>query len=358
MRLTSKRSSFGNYVAEAVAGAWRMAPEPLRLSLKELREIARLLLGTGTAALAWRRIESSLDYAPTGSLLDIRAAHREALITSAVHEVNIEDIFKRVQAAGIEAVVFKGWALARLYPDAGLRSFGDIDLWVRPEDLEKLYRALPSGKEYGYCVEPHVSFYPQYERSFDEIMSASQLIRVNDIQVRVPCHEDHLRFICLHFLYHGGWRPLWLCDLAMMVESASSEFDWDRCLSGKRKHADWIACVIGLAHQLLDAEITGTPVEKRAKNLPRWLAPAVLKQWGQGPGMSFAENLSFSLPRRLLKPAALMRAMREHWRNPIQASVEMNAWFDESPRPLLQFGSAFLRIPEFARFLGQEIRRT
>jgi len=355
---SSTRRSPGNYVAEAVAGAWRVAPESLRLSLKELREIAPLLLRTGTAALTWRRIESSFDRPLTGSLLDLRAAHREALITAAVHEINIQDIFKRVQAAGIEAVVFKGWALARLYPDAGLRSYGDIDLWVHPEKLEKLYSALPSGTEYAYCVEPHVSFYPQYERSFDEIMTASQLIRVNDVQVRVPCHEDHLRFICLHFLYHGGWRPLWLCDVATMVESASSEFDWDRCLSGKRKHADWIACVIGLAHQLLGAEVTGTAVEKRAKNLPGWLAPAVLKQWGQGTGMSFAENLSFSLPRRLFKPGALMRAMREHWRNPIQASVEMNAWFNETPRPFLQFGSAFLRIPEFARFFGQEIRRT
>ena len=357
MRLTSTTNSPGHHVAEIVAGAWRKAPEPLR-SLEELPAIAPLLLSTGTAALAWRRIELSFDLPPTHPFSELKDAHRQALITSAVHEINAQDIFKRVGAAGIEAILFKGWALARLYPDAGLRSYGDIDLWVRPENLEKLYRALRSGEESGYCVEPHVSFYAQYERSFDDVMSTSQLISLNGIGVRVPSNEDHLRFICLHFLYHGGWRPLWLCDVALMVELAGSEFDWDRCLGGKRKHADWIACVIGLAHQLLGAEVAGTPVEKRAKNLPGWLAPAILKQWSEGPGMSFAENLSFSLPRRLLKPAALFRTMREHWRNPIQASVEMNAWFNESPRPLLQFGSAFLRIPEFARFFGQEIRRT
>src|SRR5262245_4037247 len=173
---SSTRRSPGNYVAEAVAGAWRVAPESLRLSLGELREIAPLLLRTGTAALAWRRIESSFDHPFTGSLLELRAAHRQALITAAVHEINTRDIFKRARVAGIEAILFKGRALARLYPDPGLRSFGDIDLWVRPEDLEKLYRALPSGKDYAYCVEPHVSFYSQYQRSFDEIMSASQLV--------------------------------------------------------------------------------------------------------------------------------------------------------------------------------------
>jgi hypothetical protein len=347
----------GLLIAKALRRGWRQPLEQSELSLDRISSITPLLISSGAAGLVWRQIEP-LQAARGQSNLALQEAYRSHLLHAAVHELEVTDIFMRARAHEVEPILFKGWALARLYPDVGLRPYGDIDLWVRPEDLEKLYRALPSGDDYSYCVEPHVSFYPQYERSFDEVMSASQLISLNDIRVRIPCDEDHLRFICLHFLYHGGWRPLWLCDIALMVESASSEFDWDRCLSGNRKHADWIACVIGLAHQLLDAEVTGTPVAKRAKNLPGWLAPAVLKQWGDGPGMSLAENLSFSFPRRLLKPAALMRAFREHWRNPIQASVEMNAWFNESPRSLLQFGSAFLKIPEFARFFGQEIRRT
>lgn len=347
----------GLLIAKALRRGWHQPFEPSELPLDSISSITPILISSGAAGLVWRRIKPL--HSPRGRPnLALQEAHRSNVIRAAVHELEVTDIFTRVRAYQIEPILFKGWALARLYPDVGLRPYGDIDLWVRPEDLEKLYRALPSGDEYTYCVEPHVSFYSQYERSFDEVMSASQLIPLNGIRVRVPCDEDHLRFICLHFLYHGAWRPLWLCDIALMVESASSEFDWDRCLSGNRKHADWIACVIGLAHQLLEADVMGTPVGKRAKNLPGWLAPAVLKQWGEGPGMSCAENLSFSFPRRLLKPAALVRAFREHWRNPIQASVEMNAWFDEFPRSLLQFGSALLRIPEFARFFGQEIRRT
>jgi hypothetical protein len=72
--------------------------------------------------------------------------------------------------------------------------------------------------------------------------------------------------------------------------------------------------------------------------------------------MSFAENLSFSFPRRLGNPVALARALGEHWRNPIQASVEMNAWFSRSPRAVLQVGSALRRVPQFARNFGGEIR--
>jgi len=357
MRGASSRISVGRLVAQIVAGAWRPGPSVPSITLAEAEALAPVLLSTGSAALAWHRLQA-LDFPLTEPLLNLREAYRKHLIDAAVHDVGMKDIFERARAAGTEPILFKGWALARLYPDSGLRPYGDFDLWVPAAELDTLYRAIPPGNDHAYCVEPHISFYPQFERSFDEVMSRSQLVQLDDVQIRIPCDEDHLRFICLHFLYHAGWRPIWLCDVALMVENAGAGFDWDRCLGGNRKYADWIACVIGLAHQLLGAEINGTPVAKRAKSLPRWLTNTVLAQWEKGAGMSGAENLSFAVPRRLLKPSALARSVREHWRNPIQASVEMNAWFTESPRGLLQFGSVFLRMPEFVRYFGREIRRT
>lgn len=347
----------GQDIADILKRSWSPAAVPRPILKDRAGEIVPLLLSMGLAGLALRQIEN-LESFPPNLIDDLQQSSRYGMLRAAVHDLEVTDIFKRTRLIGIEPILFKGWALARLYPDSGLRPYGDIDLWVRRDELDGLFGALPSGNDHTYCVEPHVSFYPQFERSFDEVMSQSQLIPLNEVQVRVPCDEDHLRFICLHFLFHGGWRPLWLCDVALMVESASSGFDWDRCLGGKRKHADWVACVIGLAHQLLGAKVEGTPVEKRAKSLPRWLTQAVLAQWSRGPGMSFAENLSFSLPRRLLKPAALARSFREHWRNPIQASVEMNAWFSQTPRGLLQFSSLLLRFPDFVKYFGREIRRT
>jgi hypothetical protein len=349
-------TALGNDIADVLKGSWRRTLVRRPLSSR-LDQIVQILLSTGSAGLAWRQ-PNLVESLPASLAANLQEVYRHQLLRAAVHDLEVTDIFKRTRRLGIEPILFKGWSLAQKYPDPGLRPYGDLDLWVPPEELKLLYSALPSRNEYIYSVEPHDSFYPQFERSFDDVMNNSQFVPLNDIQVRVPCDEDHLRFICLHFLYHGGWRPLWLCDVALMIETAGSDFDWDRCLRGKRKHADWIACVIGLAHQLLGAEVSGIPVAKRAKSLPRWLSNAVLAQWGKGPGMSSAENLSFSFPRRLLKPTALARSFREHWRNPIQASVEMNAWFNEFPRGLLQFSSVFLRIPEFVRYFGREIRRT
>jgi len=346
----------GLLIAKALRRCWREPIEPLELPLDQINSIVLKLISLGVGALVCRQVEA-IDSFRGQSSLQLQEAHRSHLISAAVHEFEVTDIFARARAYRVEPILFKGWALARLYPDVGLRPYGDIDLWVRAEDLEKLYCALPGGDDYTYCVEPHVSFYSPYERSFDELMIASRLITLDGIRIRVPSDEDHLRFICLHFLYHGAWRPLWLCDIALMVESRAQDFDWDRCLGGQKKYADWIACVIGLAHQLLGADVTGTPLEKRAKNLPAWLMPAVLKQWGKGSGMSHAENLTFSVLRRLLKPAALMLAFREHWRNPIQASVEMNAWFNESPRLIPQVGAAISRLPQFGIQIVPEMRR-
>jgi putative nucleotidyltransferase-like protein len=350
------KNAVGQLVARIAAGAWRRDFSPLTVTLDEVHSVAPLLLSTGIAALAWHRMQS-LDFPLTEPLLSLRDAYRKYLLDAVVNDWGVNDFFKRARAAELEPLLFKGWGIARLYPDSGLRPYGDFDLWVRPNDLDKLYGVIRSNNE-RYCVEPHISFYPQFERSFDDVMSRSKLIPLDNAQVRVPCDEDHLRFICLHFLFHGGWRPLWLCDVGLMVESAGSGFDWDRCLGGSRKHADWVACVIGLAHQLLGAEVAGAPVAKRAKSLPGWLTNAVLTQWAKGAGMSSAENLSFSFPRRLLKPSALVRSFREHWRNPIQASVEMNASFSDTPRGILQFSSLFRRFPDFVKYFGREIRRT
>ena len=342
------RTDVGFGVAQILTRSWRSSLERYD-DVAAAIDSAPLLLSTGSGPLAWRRISTHPDADAASELRNDYYSHAaQALFL----EESVIDVFRRLRENDVESVLFKGWALARLYPEAGLRPYGDIDVWVSPQGLPGLRAALQPGEVRGYCVEPHVSFYRQYERSFDEIIRRSILISQNGVQIRVPSDEDHLRFICLHFLFHGGWRPLWLCDVALMVESAGTAFDWDLCLGGKRKHSDWILCVIALAHDLLGANIEDTPAARRVRTLPEWLKTAVLRQWGNGPGMSLTEDVSFAIPKRLLKPKQLAKSIREHWRNPIQASVEMNAWFDESPRGLLQLASLFWRVPNLVKSSG------
>ncbi len=343
--------NLGSEIARLLTHSWRDPIERVSPPANLERHVP-LLLSLGVAGLAWRNLGDSHDSFGVNPLTD---AYRRSAVEAMFHEYSIADIFQRARAKQIEPIVFKGWAIARLYPDVALRPYGDIDLWVRRDELESLSAALPPDSQ--YCVEPHIMFYRDFERSFAEVMRDSQLVQLGSAPIRLPSEEDHLRFVCLHFLHHGGWRPLWLCDVALMVESRASNFDWDKCLRGSRKYADWIACVIGLAHRLLGANISGTPVEKRARSLPDWLPAAVLRQWGKGSGMSRAENLSVSFAETMARRGQVSQALSEHWRNPIQASVEMNAGFNQTPRLFFQLGAAVARLPEFTRSLRSEIRR-
>lgn len=68
-----------------------------------------------------------------------------------------------------------------------------------------------------------------------------ELVNLEGDKIWVLCAEDHLRFLCLHLLKHGAWRPFWLCDVGMALESRSSNFDWDRCFGENKRRAEWIA---------------------------------------------------------------------------------------------------------------------
>lgn len=56
----------------------------------------------------------------------------------------------RYSEAGIDCLLFKGFVVRNYYPVPELRTFGDIDLVIRPEDREKCDRLM---KELGYTVK-------------------------------------------------------------------------------------------------------------------------------------------------------------------------------------------------------------
>src|ERR1700683_4591217 len=121
----------GRLLAGALAGAWRTWPSPWTPSTRALEEIAPLLLKSGTAGLAWRRISSS-DLPSRNAALDLREAHRHDVLQAALREHQLVQSLKLLDSARIAPLLAKGWAVARLYPERGLRPYGDIDLYVRP----------------------------------------------------------------------------------------------------------------------------------------------------------------------------------------------------------------------------------
>lgn len=344
----------GELVAAVLAGAWRSAPPSLCLSAEELAQIGPRLQQTGEAALGWWRVRDS-ELRTSAAAVELRQAYRYATIWAAVHEHQVQQAISALQAAGVEPLLAKGWAIARWYPEPGLRPYEDIDLCVRPEQQAAAQAALrvPPGAS-GHPVDLHTQFLDLRERPFDQLYRHSEQAASGDVCVRVLGLEDHLRLLCLHFWRHGAWRPLWLSDIGALLEALPQGFDWDYCLRGSASDARRVVCALGLAHELLGAQIELALFSRQATLLPRWLVPAVLRKWG-APAEGVLPPLIWTLIRQ---PGSLPHALRHRWPDPINATVWLAGPFNELPRFPYQLVDSLRRsaavVPRSAKVLLQE----
>lgn len=347
------RAARGRLVAQLLSEAWRGSPPQPLNSARELEEIAPLLLKSGAGGLAWCRVRKT-PLRTSRAASHFRQAYRLHSLQAALHERSLKQVIRILRGAGVEPVLVKGWAIARLYPEPGMRPYGDLDLCVSPDHYATARKALESVESEGHNVDLHLGFGEFYDRQGDDVFARSHLVSLDDQEIRVLSPEDHLRFLCIHLLRHGVVRPLWLCDIAVLLEGRTSDFDWDHCLSGSRQQADWVACAVGLAHQLLGVVVEDTPIARRAQNLPGWLVPAVLHEWGVP--FQFRGEVAVYLrhPIKLLRglPAELPR----HWPNAIEATMTMRSSFNELPRLPFQVGHVFVRATSLFAQLSQLLR--
>jgi hypothetical protein len=338
----------GTLVGSILAGSWRYThTHTLGISETQLNEVAPLLYGSGGAALGWWRVrETDLRDSPSADVL--HEAYRLQTLQSAIHEEKIKTVLRLLRGESIEAILVKGWAAAGLYPDRALRPYGDIDLSVRPSDY-KTAAALLAGPEAAGCwVDLHNGFDELKGRTFDQLFERSRLVDLGDDYVRVLSAEDHLALLAIHLLKHGAWRPLWLCDIGAAVESLPPNFSWDVCLGRKKPRADWIVSAIGLANRLLGARIDHLPIAGEAKQLPKWLVAAVLKQW-QNPYAIDQPPMRHPAPMAnyLRHPSGVLNGLKQRWPDPILATISVNGKLNNMPRLPYQIVNCISRVASF-----------
>lgn len=342
----------GRLIARVLTNSWDATPPSLSFSVEDLTAVAPLLLNSGAGALGWWRVRNS-NLRATPIAEQLHQAYRLHALDSAVKELEIGELFSFLRSHEIEALMGKGWAIGRHYPQPGLRPQGDIDLYVRPEQVDRVLATLRRPGSPGSVVDLHRGAPELSDRSFDELQAHSEAICVGNADVRVLGPEDHLRLLSLHMLREGVLRPLWLCDIAVAVKSLPSDFDWNYFLSGDERRTDWVACAIGLAHQILGAEVDGQPVADRARHLPSWMVAVVLQQWGTG---RITNGRRHPMGGYLRDPAGLFEAIRLRWPNPIEATVNVKGPMNEWPRLPFQLCACVLRTVGFARQVPRILR--
>jgi hypothetical protein len=187
--------------------------------------------------------------------VEARALGADSLALTGVL-LELVDAFER---ARIGVLPFKGPTLAlQAYRDPGLRTFADLDLLVRPADLDRArtlllddgfrptYPSTPARRallvrrgshetfERGSATvelhwriaSPVSDFRLDYERLWARLGSIS--IAGRELQALPP--DDLLLVLTLHGTKHAWERLAWICDIAELLR-ARPDLDWDSALS-------------------------------------------------------------------------------------------------------------------------------
>ncbi len=343
----------GELVSRALHQSWRNSQtQSAWLTIDELDAVTPLLYESGAAGLGWWRVrDTEFRDTPSGELL--HQAFRLLALRARTHETNIERLFRLFREANVEVLIVKGWAVARCYPEQALRPYGDIDLLVRPSDAEVASGVTESEGARGCLTDLLSGMFELADRSIEDVFSRSRLVPCGEENARVLSNEDHFALLSVHLLKHAAWRPLWLCDIGLLLEAAGKDFDWDICLGRDERRANWILSVAGLAHRLLGAEISDDAIAARAKQVPNWLTERVLKNW-QTPFAHLQAPIRHAAPIKsyLRHPPGLLPDLARRWPDPILATVTVNGTFGRRPRLRYQLGNWLRRAARLVPAIG------
>ncbi len=345
------RGSRGVLVARALQGAWRDLPPPLSISEAELISVAPMMLASGAGPLTWWRLRDS-PLAQLPVMRELQEAYRMQVLRYAVREREIERLVELLQSIDAEPVLCKGWAAARLYPDMAVRPLGDIDIFVKPAQVPRARAALHDlrlGRGAAIDFQESATL-ALYRADVQTMYDRACTVAMGDVPVKVLSPEDHLSMLCVHFLSHGAWRPIWLCDIAAAMERITESFNWETCLGEDQRRAGWILSALACARQILGAQLATPPSDLLHRSTaPRWLVPTVLKQWDV-PYEPMSNGLTgFTAPMATYwrRPRGVWSALRERWPNPITATIRLEGPLNNLPRLPFQLAYAALRCQQF-----------
>ena len=264
-------------------------------------------------------------------------------------EKRIIEAFTFLRQYNIEPILIKGWAAAQLYPEPHQREFCDIDLIVAPQNYPNAVKYLKDYSE-NYLIDLHEGAMPLDSLSFENLYKNSNILSCQGTKIRVLCAEDHLRFLCVHWLLDGGEHKNRLWDIYYAVENRPNDFDWDRCLNVvDEKRKKWIIYTIILAHKYFGLNLEDTPLADKTDDVPEWIVKTVEKEWE-------SEIKSILLVHCLNDRKKFLQQFRRRMSpNPIKATVDLEGDLDSRLRILYQIGDIFFRLKPSVKRISKAV---
>lgn len=181
---------------------------------------------------------------------------RSLVFSNALHRSAIIKLMEEMEAAGIHAVLLKGYAICDCYALPESRTSSDADIWVDPKDED---RACEFMRKQGFtvdprwknghhavchhpalgCVELHVILYDEIVEDVwfgkmdgsEYVRDSHMLIESEDGKYYTLGYTDHFIFLALHMIKHfilSGLTLQMMLDVALYFKKHAEKIDTDR----------------------------------------------------------------------------------------------------------------------------------
>ncbi len=224
---------------------------------------------------------------PPDQLARLKENYQDNVARNLLLTAELCQILQTFEAAGIEAVPYKGPALAvYAYGNLALRRFVDLDILVRKADtlrarelltargfvggtpwtntqqallMRTQHNLMLSREEGRMVVELHwevASSLFANSLQAEEFWGRLETMRLNNVAVKSLSAEDLLLSLCVHGSKHLWERLAWICDVAELVKTRT-DLNWSVLLERSVSSGADKMLFLGLhlANSLLDAPL-------------------------------------------------------------------------------------------------------
>jgi putative nucleotidyltransferase-like protein len=211
----------------------------------------------GVSSLLYQNLMRVQSAVPASALASLRQEYQQNVYKSLFLARELIRILDCLDALGTAVIPYKGLVMSEVYyGDMAMRRSGDMDLFVRRQDVARIKNAvrdlgytprvpipqhaeadyIASGYEYTFdspagknLLELQWALQPRFyavDFDMDGLFERAVNVTVAGRRVKTPSPEDLLLVLSVHAAKHVWGRLIWLCDIARILKRENLNWDW------------------------------------------------------------------------------------------------------------------------------------
>jgi hypothetical protein len=219
--------------------------------------LLRLADQHGTTSLLYQNLAPVGKPIPSAVLTSLRESYERNIHKTLFLARELIRVLDCLDRLGVDVIPYKGVVLSEVYyGDMALRLSGDMDLFVRKQDVARIKRAVrdlgytprvivPENAEADYIasgyectfdsplgknlLELQWALQPRFyavDFDMDGLFERAVSVTVAGRRVKTPSPGDLLLILSMHAAKHVWGRLIWMCDIAQILKLEHLNWDW------------------------------------------------------------------------------------------------------------------------------------